>query len=133
MPTRAAWRIGKSRFLRTAEAFGSSSPIGRMWCRNSNGIEKSYGLSMNLQRQSQSKPCGARRRRFLGGLLCGLSLLPFVFCAAQAMVPGASAGQEGSVDEYRLKAAMLYNLTQFVVWPSSAYADSHAPVILCIL
>jgi hypothetical protein len=104
-----------------------------MWCRNSNGIEKSYGLSMNLQRQSQSKPCGARRRRFLGGLLCGLSLLPFVFCAAQAMVPGASAGQEGSVDEYRLKAAMLYNLTQFVEWPSSAYADSHAPVILCIL
>ena len=88
---------------------------------------------MNLLRQPQSQPRGAHRRRFLGGLLRGLSILPLIFSAAQAMVPAVSAGQEGSVDEYKLKAAMLYNLTQFVEWPNSAYADSHAPVILCIL
>jgi uncharacterized protein DUF4154 len=88
---------------------------------------------MNLQRQSRSKPGGERRGRFLGNLLFGLSILPLVFSAAQAMAPAASAGQEDSVDEYRLKSAMLYNLTQFVEWPNSAYADSHAPIIVCIL
>ena len=37
------------------------------------------------------------------------------------------------MDEYKLKAAMLYNLTKFVEWPNSAYPDRHAPIFLCIL
>ncbi len=37
------------------------------------------------------------------------------------------------MDEYRLKAAMFYNLTNFVEWPDSAYPDRQAPIVLCIL
>jgi len=49
------------------------------------------------------------------------------------MVPHAASGQEDSVDEYKLKAALLYHLTQFVEWPESAYLDRHSPILLCIL
>jgi hypothetical protein len=88
---------------------------------------------MNLQRQSQTQPCDAPWRKFLARLRRASPLIPIVFCLAQATVPAALAGQEDSVDEYRLKAAMLYNLTHFVEWPDSAYADRQAPILLCIL
>lgn len=48
------------------------------------------------------------------------------------LIPKAVVGQD-SAGEYELKAAMLYNLTRFVEWPSSAYADAQAPTVLCIL
>lgn len=38
-----------------------------------------------------------------------------------------------STTEYELKAAFLYNLTNFITWPSSAFASENAPFILCIL
>lgn len=50
-----------------------------------------------------------------------------------SMMPRTTAGQADSAGEYELKAAMLYNLTQFVEWPASAYPDLHAPILLCIL
>jgi hypothetical protein len=33
----------------------------------------------------------------------------------------AAMAQQDSAGEYELKAAMLYNLMQFVEWPASAY------------
>lgn len=48
------------------------------------------------------------------------------------LIPKAALGQD-SAGEYELKAAMLYNLTRFVEWPASAYADAQAPTVLCIL
>jgi hypothetical protein len=45
----------------------------------------------------------------------------------------AGAAQEGRVEEYELKAAILYNLTKFVEWPDSVYTDGRAPTVLCIL
>ena len=42
------------------------------------------------------------------------------------------AAAQGSANEYEVKAAILYNLTRFVEWPSSAYADAQAPIILCL-
>jgi hypothetical protein len=50
-----------------------------------------------------------------------------------SLILGTAAGQGTSVDEYQLKAAMLYNLTHFVEWPPSAYPDPRAPILLCIL
>jgi hypothetical protein len=38
-----------------------------------------------------------------------------------------TVAQENAVGEYELKAAILYNLTNFVEWPASAYPDSSAP------
>jgi hypothetical protein len=37
------------------------------------------------------------------------------------------------VDEYRLKAAVLYNLAKFVEWPDDAFADPAAPLVVCVL
>ena len=66
-------------------------------------------------------------------MIHGLPILPFLFCLMQVLIPGIAATQEDSVDEYKLKAAMLYNLTHFVEWPDSAYPDRRAPIALCIL
>jgi hypothetical protein len=45
---------------------------------------------------------------------------------------GQSTGP-GPVDEYRVKAAILYNLARFVSWPAGAFADSTAPFVICVL
>jgi hypothetical protein len=36
-------------------------------------------------------------------------------------------------DEYRVKAAILYNIARFVEWPSGAFAGEGAPVVVCVL
>jgi hypothetical protein len=37
------------------------------------------------------------------------------------------------VDEYRVKAAVLFYLARFVSWPQSAFADATAPMAICVL
>jgi hypothetical protein len=37
------------------------------------------------------------------------------------------------MDEYRVKAALLYNFAKFVDWPAEAFAGPSAPLTLCIL
>src|SRR5678809_1034488 len=44
------------------------------------------------------------------------------------MVPSPVAGQKESAGEYELKAAMLYNLTNFVDWPVSVYPDARKAI-----
>jgi YfiR/HmsC-like len=65
----------------------------------------------------------------------GLFRMYLVSCLglAQGFIPQVAMGQQDSAGEYELKAAMLYNLTRFVEWPPSAYADPQAPTVLCIL
>lgn len=66
-------------------------------------------------------------------LLSSLRLhLSFGLIVMNLLVPKVAVGQD-SAGEYELKAAMLYNLTRFVEWPASAYADAQAPTVLCIL
>jgi hypothetical protein len=36
-------------------------------------------------------------------------------------------------DEYRVKAAILFNLAKFVEWPKEAFANASAPLVLCVL
>lgn len=58
--------------------------------------------------------------RFLGlALLC-------------ALAPTASAQAEAS-DEYKVKAAFLFNFAQFVEWPASAFRAADAPLVIGIL
>jgi len=59
--------------------------------------------------------------------------VPLVFCLVNVVVPRTATGQGDSVDEYKLKTAMLYSLINFVEWPDSAYSDRQAPILLCIL
>jgi hypothetical protein len=88
---------------------------------------------MQLQRRLRRKPADGPWNGWHVRLIRGLPIVPLLFCLLQIMFPTTAGGQEDSVDEYKLKAAMLYHLTQFVEWPESAYADRHAPILLCIL
>ena len=61
------------------------------------------------------------------GLLLGLAL---VLVAAPG--PLALAEPQG-VEEYKVKAAFLYNFTKFVEWPDSAFRDPSAPFVVAVL
>jgi len=55
-------------------------------------------------------------------------------CLALMDLGGARVqAQDDSASEYDVKAAMLYNLTQFVTWPLSARSDPQAPTVICVL
>ena len=74
----------------------------------------------------ESKLPACQKRRLLR--MCLVSC----FALVCAFIPKIAVGQD-SAGEYELKAAMLYNLTRFVEWPPSTYANPLAPTVLCIL
>ena len=88
---------------------------------------------MNLHRQSLKKTRDGPWGRFFARLMRGRPIVPLVFCLVHLLTPSTAAGQGNSVDEYKLKTAMLYSLINFVEWPDSAYSDRQAPIQLCIL
>lgn len=61
------------------------------------------------------------------------TFLAICVLSAHTFIAVPAAGQQDSAGEYELKAAMLFNLMQFVEWPPSAYSNSRAPTVLCIL
>jgi hypothetical protein len=83
-------------------------------------------------RRSKHRRPGRRASQPPQRWLRRLSLV-FVLVLIRALTPGVAAAQDDSAGEYELKAAMLYNLTLFVQWPSSSYPDANAPTVLCIL
>jgi YfiR/HmsC-like len=88
---------------------------------------------MNLRRQTRRRPRNEPSGWFLQRAMRKVCVVSLMFCLMQTMAPGAGGGQEESMDEYKLKSAILYHLTQFVEWPDTAYPDRHAPILLCIL
>lgn len=89
-------------------------------------VEKQNHAASRPHARQQSKfPACLKRRVLRIGLASCLAML-------YAFVPKIAVGQD-SAGEYELKAAMLYNLTRFVEWPPSAYANPQAPTVLCIL
>lgn len=75
-----------------------------------------------------------RRESRLAGQVKHTPRFGLLLCIVLALVlvPEAALAQD-SAGEYELKAAMLFNLTRFVEWPTAAYADAQAPTVLCIL
>ncbi|MSU57808.1 MAG: YfiR family protein [Pedosphaera sp.] len=63
------------------------------------------------------------RRKWLLGLAC------------LWLAGGWADGEEKSagVGEYQVKAAFLYNFTQFTDWPASAFASTNAPIVIGIV
>jgi hypothetical protein len=47
------------------------------------------------------------------------------------LMSGPLAAQ--AIDEYRLKAAVLYNFAKFVEWPADAFTRPDAPLVVCVL
>jgi hypothetical protein len=46
---------------------------------------------------------------------------------------GAEKAPSSRYGEYLVKAAFLYNFAKFTEWPSEAYADASAPLMVCVL
>jgi hypothetical protein len=72
-----------------------------------------------------------RMRTRRGIRSAALLLVPLIF--GQLLIAKAAVAQTDSAGEYEIKAAMLYNLMQFVEWPSSAYASAQSPDVMCVL
>jgi hypothetical protein len=53
------------------------------------------------------------------------------FTLACVLMSTAQAQNSGS-DEYKLKAAFLYNFTQYVEWPATAFSSASSPFVLCV-
>ncbi|MGE3958982.1 MAG: YfiR family protein [Vicinamibacterales bacterium] len=70
-------------------------------------------------------------RRPVASMLVALGL---VAAGAVVAASGARPGAEGQrADEYRVKAAFLFNFAKFVEWPATAFAAPAAPLNVCIL
>lgn len=41
--------------------------------------------------------------------------------------------QSSGAQPYQVEAVFLFNFTQFVSWPAGAFADAHAPIVICVL
>lgn len=59
------------------------------------------------------------------------SLLLLWLCGL-VLSPGVVRGQSPS-REYQLKAVFLYNFAQFTEWPTNAFADAKAPLVIGVL
>jgi uncharacterized protein DUF4154 len=69
-------------------------------------------------------PGGAIQRRRIGFAIC------LIFAA---LFSGARTARCAPPDEYQVKAAFLFNFTKFVVWPSNAFSDANAPLVIGVL
>lgn len=49
------------------------------------------------------------------------------------MVGMAQAQQVDNVSEYKLKAAFIYNFSQFIEWPETAFSAPDAPFQICVV
>jgi len=75
--------------------------------------------------EAPSRPGAGSRRRAL--LLCAAAALLHITFGAPA------AATESTPSEYQVKAVFLFNFTQFVEWPASAFSDPEAPFVIGVL
>jgi hypothetical protein len=55
------------------------------------------------------------------------------WAAAAGPAPAQALPQAPTSPEYQVKAVFLFNFAQFVEWPPSAFPDSAAPLVICVL
>jgi len=59
--------------------------------------------------------------------------LQFIFLLCLASAGPRAHGAEIRTSEYELKAAFLFNFTQFVDWPTNAFETDSSPIIIGVL
>jgi len=59
-------------------------------------------------------------------------LLSLCLILACSVLTPAAPPAETSVDEYQVKAAFLFNFAKFVEWPSEAFSDPNAPLVITV-
>jgi hypothetical protein len=62
-----------------------------------------------------------------------LHRFPAVFLLLAVQLAPAEPAQTVAYTEYQIKAAFLFNFTQFIEWPTNAFADADAPLVIGIL
>lgn len=67
----------------------------------------------------------------LGTNACHLLGKKILLAIGLCVLSGSSVAQD--VDPWRLRAAFLYNFSQFIEWPADAFANPVAPFNICIL
>lgn len=72
--------------------------------------------------------------RQLSGMSNRLNRLALL-CVALSLVcaPAAVHAEPGSIQEYQIKAAFLYNFIKFVDWPKEAMPDGNEPITIGII
>ncbi|HKX27064.1 MAG TPA: YfiR family protein [Blastocatellia bacterium] len=65
-----------------------------------------------------------------GGAIRSIFWMMICCCAVQSAV---FQGRDQAFREYDVKAVFLYNFTQFVGWPPTAFADDSAPIVIGVL
>jgi hypothetical protein len=73
-----------------------------------------------------SPAIGNGLRRTLCRVLLGITLII-------GLLRGADEGAPTSYNEYQVKAGFLFNFVQFAEWPSTAFADAKAPIVIGVL
>ncbi len=53
-------------------------------------------------------------------------------CLVLLLAAGQMGGAQG-IDEYRVKAAFLYNFAKFIEWPGDAFKSAADPITICVL
>jgi YfiR/HmsC-like len=56
----------------------------------------------------------------------------FLLASALVVSVRLPASQAADMDEYRLKAAYLYNFAKFVEWPADAFTTPASPIEICV-
>jgi hypothetical protein len=56
-----------------------------------------------------------------------------ILVAAYSAILAANAMGQSTAEEYRVKAAFLYNFAKFVEWPADAFKGPEDPVAICVL
>jgi hypothetical protein len=74
-----------------------------------------------------------RPKGTVAGISRHLAALVLLAGLGSARVVQGEAPTTARVDEYRLKAAILYNIARFVEWPSAAFGDAGSPVVVCVI
>jgi YfiR/HmsC-like len=61
------------------------------------------------------------------------ALRVFITCVALAISVQGAPATTSAADEYRVKAAVVYNIARFVDWPSAAFAEAGSPLVVCVV
>ena len=57
----------------------------------------------------------------------------FILVALLSAAPRSLFAEDSASQEYKVKAAFLYNFTLFVEWPEEAFTGNDSPLTVCIL
>jgi len=72
-------------------------------------------------------------RQSLARQICGALFRLRLWVIAGLLMCASQTAHADPSKEYEIKAAFLYNFTQFVDWPTNSFADANAPLTIGVL